>query len=792
MARPSDTTSSAPGYGDNPDPDVIDLRQVLATLRRRWWIPVVAMVLAVGAVWLWQRSQPPQYTAEALIQRQAQQSPLDAFGSSSAAGRTDEAVASQIEILRSAAVLGNAVDAVGLRLVWAASAPSRGDVLSSVTVERSAPPGTYRLQQVGQELVLSTRGGGEVDRARAGGILTGDGFLLRVAEGVSLPDAADIEIVHPQRAVEKLRRDLSLQQAGRTPLLRIRFTSPDPDHAAAVVNAVSEAYQAHSAGQARENARRRREFLAGQLAHVADSLASAQRIQLDYQEQAGIVNPQVEGQALILAALDAEKDVRTLAYQQTLLESLNRALNTPGEVDEALRRTVSVGRDLIPGAEGMFNRLQDLQAERNRLTGRYAESGREVEVLDSLIAGNKREMAALSGQALQVLGARRQAAESRLRSLQDDVRALPGRSTGYLRLAQQAEAVQTTYALLAEKYYEAQIAEAVEGGDVEVVDYATAPITPDPSRRGLRLMLGLMLGGMVGTGGAFLVEYLDRTVRGAEDAERASGVSVLARIPRLPGADPGASANGFGRPVIVTDERTPAAEAFRTLRTMVHFSRGERPRVITVSSPAPGEGKSTVAANLALTLAHEGKRVLLVDADLPRPVQHAIWELPAEPGLTDVLVERATLEEAVHLDTDHGLYVLTSGTPVPASSELVGSEAFRRFVATAREEYDTVVIDAPPVLVISDATVLATMVDGMLLVARANVTDRHALTDAVRQLRRVDAPLLGLVLNGVETHGGYGGYGYGYGYGDYYARSNGKPAAPKGAINRLKDVFARR
>jgi capsular exopolysaccharide synthesis family protein len=298
-----------------------------------------------------------------------------------------------------------------------------------------------------------------------------------------------------------------------------------------------------------------------------------------------------------------------------------------------------------------------------------------------------------------------------------------------------------------------------------------------------------MLGGMVGTGGAFLLEYLDRTIRGAEDAERATGATVIARIPRLPGAV--VNGDGLGRPIIVTDDRTPGAEAFRTLRTMVHFSRAERPRVLAVGSPAPGEGKSTVAANLALTFAHEGKRVLLVDADLPRPVQHTMWDIPMEPGLTDVLVQRATLEESVQVNAEHGLHILACGTPVPASSELVGSDAFREFLAAARAEYDTVVIDAPPVLVISDATVLATMVDGMVLVARANVTDRFALTDAVRQLRQVDAPLLGLVLNGVERTAGYG-YGYGYGYGDYYATTNGKPTGARGAVNRVKKAFARR
>lgn len=786
-------SSSRPDQSAEIEVAEVELRQVLAVLRRHWWLPVISAVLVVLGVWLWQRNDPPTYTAEALLRRQVERSPLDGLGSAIGGGRGEDAVAAQIEVLRSATVLGNVVDDVGLKLRWPSSAPLRTHVIAEATVGPPAAPGTFRLARSGNEIVLSAvPSGEELDRSRGGGVLHGPGFQLRLQEQADLEDAVDFTILHHQAAIERLRRGLALEQARATSLIRVRYTSPDPVHSAEVVNAVSEAYRAYSAAHARENARRRREFLAGQLGHMADSLSAAHQLQLDYQERAGIVNPQVEGQALILAVLDAEKDVRTLRYQETLLTTLNRALASPGEVDEALRRTVSLGRDLVPGAEGMFNRLQDLQTQRSRLTaGRfgYTESGREVEVLDSLIVLNKNEMRNLSGQALEVLGARRQAAEARLTELQAEVRALPGRSTGYLRLAQQAQAVQATYNLLAEKYYEAQIAEAVEGGDVEVVDYAVAPMLPDPSRLRFRLMLAFMFGGVVGTGGAFLLEYLDRTIRSAEDAERATGATVLASIPRLPG---GIGAGGVARPVIVSDERTPGGEAFRTLRTMTHFSLADRPRVLAVSSPAPGEGKSTVAANLALTLAHEGKRVLLVDADLPRPMQHVIWDIPAEPGLTDVLVQRMKLEAAAHADLHNGLHVLSSGTPVRASSELVGSSAFRQFLEAAREDYDSVIIDAPPILVISDATVLGTIVDGMLVVARSNITDRHALADAVRQLRQVDAPLLGLVLNGVDRAAGYGGYGYGYGYGDYYARSNGSRGVVSGAANRVKRALARR
>jgi capsular exopolysaccharide synthesis family protein len=790
--------TSTNGAGETPatqharaDAGEIDLLGLGRVLRRRWWVVGATTVLALAAVGLWLRSQLPLYTAETLLQQQVTASPLDVLGGAASAARTDEVIASQIEILRSASVLGPVVDSLGLA-VHLRDGTRRG---LEAMASGEARPGTYELAAANGTLRLTRAGSREpLATAAPGEWLQGPGFRVRVHDAQALNGGVELRVVHREKAIATLRRDLSLQQASWTPLIRVRYTSPDPELAAAIVNGVAASHKARAAAAAQDNARRRREFLARQLVTVADSLAAAQEVQLDYQERAGIVNPAIEGQALIGSVLDAEREVRTLRYQESVLTMLNRSLASPGEADEALRRTVALGRDMVPGADVMFGRLQDLESQRRRLTAsRFGrtETDYQVEVLDSLIDQTKLEMRSITAQSLGVLTARRRAAEDRLRDLQAEVRSLPSRATGYMRLQRTADAVQATFNLLAEKYYEAQIAEAVEAGDVEVVDPAAVPVTPDPTRRAMKLMLALMLGMVVGTSGALLLEQLDRRIRSAEEVERAAGVPVMARVPELAGGTGGA---GVERPIIVTEARTPAAESFRTLQTMVRFARAEGTRVLAVTSASAGEGKSTIAANLALAKAEHGRRVLLIDADLPRPVQHEVFDVPLAPGLSDVLIGEATLEQATR-EVGERVDLITAGTAVPHSAELIGTEAFRALLARARDSYDLVLLDTPPVLMIADTTLIGTMTDGVLLVARAERTDRNALALAARQLRQVGAPLIGTVLNGVSRAVGYG-YGYAYGYHGYHgyaargADGNGRPAAET-RLARVRRLFTK-
>jgi capsular exopolysaccharide synthesis family protein len=281
-------------------------------------------------------------------------------------------------------------------------------------------------------------------------------------------------------------------------------------------------------------------------------------------------------------------------------------------------------------------------------------------------------------------------------------------------------------------------------------------------------MLGLMLGAAF----AFAAENLDTRIRRREDMEHALQVPSLGIVPRLP-VESGRFGTGFARVrglmtasggsngktnvgtrdpaaelITLTDTGSPQAEAYRSIRTNLLFSDAVRGlKTIVITSPTPGEGKSTTAANLAAAYAQQGLKVLLVDCDLRKARIHQIFGLSKHPGLTDLILGRAPWEEVVRDVSLEGLRILTSGNPPPNPSELLGGARMRKALELFRSPFDIVILDTPPLIAGPDAAILGSACDGVVLVVRAGQTEREAAQQAIRQLYTVGARVLGAVLN---------------------------------------------
>ncbi len=226
--------------------------------------------------------------------------------------------------------------------------------------------------------------------------------------------------------------------------------------------------------------------------------------------------------------------------------------------------------------------------------------------------------------------------------------------------------------------------------------------------------------------------------------------------------------------VTLTDSKSVAAEAYRTLRTNIQFSSYDQEvRVITVTSSRPAEGKSTVACNMAITFAENGKKVLLVDTDLRRPTVHKKFKLPNSLGIVNVIMNMELLHEVVHHDVTEGLDIITSGVIPPNPSELLGSRKFQRFIDEMRDQYDTIILDSPPLLAVTDAQVLTTLSDGTVVVAQHGVTKKDEISQAKDLLEKVKGNILGVVLSQIPPEDN--GYYY------YYSYEDKKTAAAKNA-----------
>lgn len=275
---------------------------------------------------------------------------------------------------------------------------------------------------------------------------------------------------------------------------------------------------------------------------------------------------------------------------------------------------------------------------------------------------------------------------------------------------------------------------------VSLVEPALAPTEPVRPRTKLNIALGLVLGLMIGSGLAFLLEFLDRSVKTPEELEAAAGAPVVGTIPPF---------RAVKQPIPVAEQpRTAAAEAFRKLRTNFAFLGVDRESICcVVTSPASGDGKSTVIANLGIALAQAGQRVALVDADLRKPTLHKIFDLPQRVGTTTVLLQKASVHDALqHLGSDLPA-VLTSGQLPPNPSELLGSRHMEELLAELRSAFEVVLVDCAPLLPVTDPMVVSQFTDGVLLIARSGVTTRDQAAAARAACIKAGATVFGAALN---------------------------------------------
>jgi len=307
-----------------------------------------------------------------------------------------------------------------------------------------------------------------------------------------------------------------------------------------------------------------------------------------------------------------------------------------------------------------------------------------------------------------------------------------------------------------------------------------------PNRK-MNVLLGMLLGLGLGAAYAFVREFLDSTVKAVETLER-RGLTVLGIIPDMHAErghwirkqSPHRSQGGtdFRRRLITyEDPKSPVSESYRTLRTNISYaSAGKKIKSLLVSSPQPGEGKSTTTANLAIAFAQLRKRTLLVDADLRKPVQHNVFDQARGPGLSEYLIgEIKDINSIIHQTKIENLFLVTAGGLPPNPSELLGSDGMGKLVDQLEHEWDMILFDSPPLVAVTDASMISAEIDAVAMVVKAGQTEKSAVDRALDTISNVKAPLIGVIMNGAsqESLGGKYSYYYSY-YQYYYADAQGK------------------
>ncbi|HEX6924552.1 MAG TPA: polysaccharide biosynthesis tyrosine autokinase [Longimicrobiaceae bacterium] len=737
-----------PGSDASSDPrnDVVTF---LGMLLSHWKLILLGGLLSLGVTYYRLSQQLPQYTSEVLLMK-TEASPLTASGLGTDRRSVDDDFASQVEIIRSRVVMAAVVDSLGLALQFIDHPRYQSRILDQVQVDRDPDTGRYQIGFARGRLALLDGQGEVLDTASDDGWLEGPGFRFHVAE----PEAARADPIwfmvrSPDRAAETLRRRIEAGPGKSMDIIRVSYTDPDPERSARVVNVVAQVYRDLRARSAREAARARRMFLADQVAALSDSLRVAQNDILAFQQQERVLHPESEGSALTTALFQAESERQRLRLDERLMETLVEGARDGAQNVSELQRLVAMGREVLPDGDGMYSRLQQLETERSRLTASqfgYTERSSQVQVVDSLIAATRTQVRIAAEQSLLLLRERVAAVEVRIADLRRRLSEAPQRSTDFARMQQRVDAVQSALLPLVGRYYEARVAEAVQLGDVELVDQAPTPLNPDPEHRGLKLAIALFAGVLLSSGGVGLRYYFSTTVRRREDVESATGLPVFGFIPHLDISPKNGAARFAG------------VEAFRALAANLRLATPVHPKVIAVTSAMPKDGKSTVAANLALTMVQQGSRTLLIEADLRRPTVHKTFAISQSPGLTDVLLGNVGLDVAIRRIEAYELDVITAGSDFDNPPSLLGSTAFSELMDHVRAEYDVVIIDTNPILAVADASLLCSQVTGVVLTVRANRTDRMAVVQCMEQIRRARGTIIGVVLSDIPS--GPAGYSY--------------------------------
>jgi capsular exopolysaccharide synthesis family protein len=360
---------------------------------------------------------------------------------------------------------------------------------------------------------------------------------------------------------------------------------------------------------------------------------------------------------------------------------------------------------------------------------------------------------------------------------------LPSQTLQYARLERDLKLNENLYLTMKQKYEESRITEAGQMGKVRILDPALIAEKVKPNKK-INLLFGMFLGLGMGIGYAGLREFLDNTVKAVEQLER-KGLTVLGIVPDMhhqTGAtikklaiNPSRGGTDFRRRLITyEDPKSPVSESYRALRTNISYSSVDKKiKSLLVSSPQPGEGKSTTTANLAIAFAQLRKRTLLVDADLRKPVMHNVFDKDRLPGLSEYLVGEVTdIETIINPTKIENLFLVTAGGLPPNPSELLGSERMSALVDRLEQDWDIVLFDSPPIVAVTDASMISGEIDAIAIVVKAGQTDRAAVDQALDTIRNVKAPLIGVILNGANPETLAGKYSYYYSYYNYYYHSD--------------------
>ncbi|MCM1983713.1 GumC family protein [Lyngbya confervoides] len=599
--------------------------------------------------------------------------------------------------------------------------------------------------------------------------------------------------------IDAFRGRVTASAVGGTDVIELSYQDPDPQLAADVVNTWMQFYLKNDIEVNRSQTRAARQFISQQIPRAERQLSQAESSLRQFKEKYKVVELSGEAQEAVRRLADLRAAMVETTAQLQVAQERSRQLQSKfgglssdqaiavGKISESrtIQATLAEAKKIEdqlaiarttyqPTHPAVIDLENKLAAVNRNLEGRIQETAGNT---GSLGQGNF-ELGSTIGLELMTelvkADVETLSMQEKLTTLQGEYQNsllrsnnLPALEQRQSELTRNLEVARQSYNTLLESYQKAQLAENQNLGNARVINEAQVPERPISPRKMMNLLMGGVLGILGGAGIALLLESRDTRLRSIADVRAIFPYTLLGTVPLFPArkGNVGDRLEGSKGLFVRDDPQSVVSETYRMINTNLKFSRSDRLQVIVVSSSVPGEGKSTTIANLALAMAELGSRVLLMDADMRRPSQHQLWEVPNRSGLSNLLVEANPLQSLPYIAESENLHILCSGSPPPNPTALIDSDKMQRFISNLRSEYDYILIDSPPLTVSSDGVLLSNLADGLILIARPDIANRPA-TQAVKDIvRPIQQSVLGLVINGVNVRNESDSYYY---YNAYY------------------------
>ena len=613
----------------------------------------------------------------------------------------------------------------------------------------------------------------------------------------TLPDDEIRENKKYLKIIERLKNMVEAEHQGGTNIIDIKVVSRDADEASRIANAFARSYRDYNIREKNKKTIETKEFIEEQLSATSLKLKTAERQLQAFKEGYALISLDAQTQNILDRLNTVETEYEAVKSNIDEVSSQLGLLNNGAKNENGKFQRVFFSAPPDSPVFGLKTKLSELFLKRQTLLINLTEKHPHVCEVDDQIKAVIQETKKELNSVLKTYRVREELLREKIERLRRENERLPEKALKMVRLEREVDLQASLYSQLKEKYQETLILESSKVQEVSIVKPAVIPSQPHniPSKL-MIIVTGIVVGLVIGLVFAFLIEVFDTSMGTIEDVEDLLQVPVLGVIPLLKNDE---------IPKSQTERRDPArtrmrdlvthfkpesmgAEAFRALRTNLQFLRLEsKGKIFLITSSFVQEGKTLNIVNLALTMAQAGNRVLLVDADLRKPLVHKVFGLSESPGLTDYVLGNYHRKEICNTICDvmlgdfgldnllktpgiDNLHIVTAGTRPPNPSEILGSARFREFLDVVKQDYHFIFIDTPPILPVADASEIATLSDGVFLLYKVGKIGRGVLKRAKSNLDNVDACLVGVILNFVKSDEGPEYYRYHSNY--YYGQES--------------------